>query len=219
MNEALQNLPVDGLIIRDGFAAIPAWGWDSTQETILGIPVVADVNLAIPVIPEGGQIRPSLYLTFLNGWVLALDTPFSDFLEQAAAMPSLVFGFAYIGEANHIFDFTTFRRIQRNLGDLAVLEATIREVATLPLSNRDDLIAAYIDADPYRPGIADAILTDHGVPVWALIGAILLTEATPDEVAQGYEVPREAVDAAIAYYRRYRPVIAERIAANNVGAA
>ena len=38
-------------------------------------------------------------------------------------------------------------------------------------------------------------------------------------VAQGYEVPREAVDAALAYYQRYRPIIDERIAANNVGVA
>src|SRR5947209_6611761 len=82
VNEALQNLSAGGLIIRDGFAAIPVWDWDSTQDTILGIPVHADVNIAIPVIPSGGEIKPSLYLTFANGWVLALDVPFADF--QAA---------------------------------------------------------------------------------------------------------------------------------------
>lgn len=217
MNEALQNLSSVGLVIRDGFAAIPAWGWDSTQDTILGVPVHADVNNAIPVIPSGGQIIPSLYLTFANGWVLALNTPFTD-LPAADGLP-LIFGSAYIGEGNHTFDGTSIRTIHRNLGDLAVLEATIREVASLPVRNWDDLIATYIEANPYRPGISDATLTDYGVPVWAIIGAIMLRDATPDEVAQGYEVPREAVDAALAYYQRYRPIIDERIAANNVGVA
>jgi len=59
VNEAIQNLPAGGLVIRDGFAAILAWGWDSTQNTILGIPVHADMNNAIPVIPSGSQIMPS----------------------------------------------------------------------------------------------------------------------------------------------------------------
>lgn len=217
MSEALQNLSSDGLVIRDGFAAIPAWGWDSTQGTILGVPVHADVNNAIPVIPSGGQIIPSLYLTFANGWVLALTTPFTDL--YAAGGPSMIVGTAYLGEGNHIFDRPSYHSIRGNLGDLAVLEATIRQVANYPVRDWDDLIATYIEANPYRPGISDAILTDYGVPVWAIIGAILLTDTTPDEVAQGYEVSREAVNAALAYYQRYRPLIDERIAANNVGAA
>ncbi len=177
------------------------------------------MNHAIRVIPDGSRIRPSLYLTFTNGWVLALDAPFADPSFPTEGFPSVAFGSVYIGEGNHVFEATSYRTIQRNLGDLAELEATIREVASRPYINRDDLIPAYIDADPYHPGIADAIITDSGVHVWALIGAILLTGASPDEVAQGYEVPREAVDAAIAYYRRYRPVIIARIAANDVGAA
>ncbi len=217
MNEALQNLSSGGLVIRDGFAAIPAWGWDSAQDTILGIPVHADVNNAIPVIPSGGQIMPSLYLTFANGWVLALNTPFTD-LPDADGFP-LVFGSAYIGEGNHIFDGTSLRTIDHNLVDLAVLEATIREVASLPVRNWDDLIARYIEVNPYRPGIADAIIRTYGVSVWAIVGAITLAGATAEEVIENYEVPREAVEAALAYYQRYRPVIDARIAANNVGAA
>ena len=68
-----------------------------------------------------------------------------------------------------------------------------RAFHNLPARNEDDLIASYIVSDPYRPGIADAILTDSGVPVWALVGAIVLRGDTPDGVAEGYEVPREAV--------------------------
>ena len=99
-----------------------------------------------------------------------------------------------------------------------MLEAAIREVASLPARNWDDSSQS-TSRQPYRPGIADAILAEYGVPVWALVGAIRLAGATPDEVTEGYEVPREAVDAALAYYQRHRLVIDARIAANNVGAA
>jgi uncharacterized protein (DUF433 family) len=219
MNQAVQHQPEGGLRIRDGYAEIPAWGWDSHQSTILGIPVLVDVNATIPVIPDGGQIKPSLYLTFTNGWVLAFNTPFSDLQAGFSEMPPFVFGSFYLGEGNHVFDLKSFNRIERPLAELAELEAVIHDVANFPFINRDDLIATYIDTDPYRPGVADAILTDSGVHVWAIMGAILLTGATPDEVARDYDVLREAVDAAIAYYRRYRPIIIARITANNVGAA
>ncbi len=216
MNEALQNLSSGGLVIHDGFAAIPAWGWDSTQATILGIPVHAYVNSAMPVIPAGGQIKPSLYLTFANGWVLNLTALFSGL--EVMADPFII-GSAHIGEANVIFNPPAIVPINRNLADLAALEAAIIEVASLPVRKWDDLIATYIDTNPYRPGIADAIIREHGVSVWALVGAITLAGATAEEVVENYEVPREAVDAALAYYQRYRPVIDARIAANNVGAA
>jgi uncharacterized protein (DUF433 family) len=217
VNQAVQNQPDGGLIIRDSYAAIPDWNWDSTQSTILGIPVLVDVNSTIDVIPDRSKIKPTLYLTFPNGWVLAINPIFPDLQDQFLEFPPMAFGTMYVGEANHVFDPKTVRSLQRNLADLAVLAATIREVASLPITSRDDLIPTYIDADPYRPGIADAILSDSGVHVWALMGAMLLANATQDEVAQDYELPREAMDAAIAYYRRFRPVILARIAANNVG--
>lgn len=221
MNQAIQNQPESGLFIRDGYAVIPAWGWDSTQDAILGIPVMPFVSITLPSIPDRGEIKPSLYLTFPNGWVLALDTPFTSFQGHSSESPSIVFGSAYIGEGNHVFDPASFRKVDhnRNLADLAELATAIHEVASLPSTSKDDLIGTYIAADPYRPGIADAIISDSGVHVWAIIGAILLAGATLDEVAQDYELPRDAVLTALAYYRRYRPIIIARIAANNVGAA
>ncbi len=221
MNHAVQNQPEGGLFIGDGYAAIPAWGWDSTQGTILGIPVMPFVSITLPSIPDRGEIKPSLYLTFSNGWVLALDTPLANFQGHSTDFPSIIFGSAYIGEGNRAFDLTSMRKVDhnRNLGDLAELVATIHEVASFPSTSRDDLIDTYIAADPYRPGIADAVIRDFGVHVWAIIGAILLAGATLDEVAQDYELPRNAVLAALAYYRRYRPIIMARMNANNVGAA
>lgn len=132
MNEALQNLSSGGLVICDGFAAIPAWGWDSTQDTILGIPIHADVNNAIPVIPSGGQIIPSLHLTFANGWVMALNALFAD--RYAAGGPSMIVGTAYLGEGNHVFDRTSYHSIRGNLDDLAVLESDDSPGGNLPYS-------------------------------------------------------------------------------------
>jgi uncharacterized protein (DUF433 family) len=216
VNEAIRPQPAGGLIIGEGYAEIPAWGWNSSQRSILGIPVLVDVNRTIRDIRDGSHIKPSLHLTFPNGWVLALNTPFSDFLTEDAAP---VFGTAYIGEANHVFDLESVRNINRPLSDLSVLEATILEIANLPFADRYDLIEKFIAADPHHPGIADAVIADSGVHVWALMGAFLLRDVTVDEAAYDYEISREAVLAGLAYYRQYRPIIIARIAANNLGAA
>jgi uncharacterized protein (DUF433 family) len=216
VNEAVQQHPAGGLIIGEGYAEIPAWGWNSSQRSILGIPVLVDVNRTIRDIRDGSLIKPSLYLTFPNGWVLALNTPFSD---MPTGEGPVVFGSAYVGEANHVFDLESFRTINRHLGDLSVLEATIREIANLPFADRYDLIDKFVAEDSFHPGIADAVIADSGVHIWALIGAILLRGATVAEAADDYDIPREAVLGALAYYRQHRPIILARIAANNVGAA
>lgn len=75
-------------------------------------------------------------------------------------------------------------------------------------------IDQYIEANPSRPGADEVVLVEHGIPVWALIGAITLAGSTPDEVAADNEIPRAAVDAAMRYYKRHRAVIDARIAAN-----
>jgi uncharacterized protein (DUF433 family) len=217
VNEAVQNPSEQGLIISDGFAAIPAWGWDSSQDTILGIPARAYVNKTIDMIPDRSKIVPSLYLTFDNSWVLNLIIPFAA--VHGNAPTPFVIGSAYIGESFVAFNPGASSPINDNLGDLAVLAATIHTVANLPAPKWDELIAKYIVSNPYRPGLADAVLAEYGVSVWALVGAIILAGSTADEVAEGYAVPREAVDAALAYYQQHRSVINARIAANNVGVA
>ena len=70
-----------------------------------------------------------------------------------------------------------------------------------------ELIERWIEQQPRRPDSAEARLVEFGVPVWALVGYL---EAVDDDVAQvaaDYEVPREAVEAALAYYRQHRQVI------------
>jgi uncharacterized protein (DUF433 family) len=82
-------------------------------------------------------------------------------------------------------------------------------------ARHDRLIERHIDAswDRYPGGRADARLLDSGVPVWALIGQ-LEAGGDLDQVAADYSLPREAVEAALAYYRRHRALIDARILLN-----
>lgn len=82
------------------------------------------------------------------------------------------------------------------------------------MGDEQELIARWIEQDPYRPGLGEARVIGYGVPVWALVGYRLMVEGDADRVAQDYDLPREAVVAALAYYRRHRAVIDARIAAN-----
>ena len=70
--------------------------------------------------------------------------------------------------------------------------------------NDDELIAHYIELNPHHPGLDEARLKNRGVAVWALIGYLHGgAEGSIARVAVDYDLPREAVEAAIAYYRRY----------------
>lgn len=73
--------------------------------------------------------------------------------------------------------------------------------------NTDDLINRYIDPD--RP--SDARIIDAGVHVWALIGCLRLNGDDVEQTATEYGLPREAVEAAIAYYHRHQAVIDARL--------
>ncbi len=75
---------------------------------------------------------------------------------------------------------------------------------------RDD----YIEPNPHRPGPAEAHLVDSAVPVWALIGHYQATGRDPQYVADSYEVPLDAVLAALAHYRQHQATFDARLAAN-----
>lgn len=77
-----------------------------------------------------------------------------------------------------------------------------------------ELITRYISPNPFRPGVAEARVTEHGVPVWALVGHWEAGDHDIDSVAQDYALPRPAVEAALAYYERHKAAIDVRIAAN-----
>jgi hypothetical protein len=76
------------------------------------------------------------------------------------------------------------------------------------------LIERWIEANPHRPGNANARLREYGVPVWALIGHAQAVNGDAATGAADYDLPREAADAAFAFYRRHTAIIDDRLAAN-----
>lgn len=78
----------------------------------------------------------------------------------------------------------------------------------------DALIARHIRRDPQRSGIAEVIVGDYHVHVWALIGYIEASEGDLEAVAAAYAMPFDGVRAAVAFYVRFPQVIAARIDAN-----
>jgi uncharacterized protein (DUF433 family) len=77
-----------------------------------------------------------------------------------------------------------------------------------------DLIADYIEPDPYHPGPDGARLKDSGVPVWALVGHWQAVGHDRARVAADYELSATAVEAALAYYRHHTAAIDARLEAN-----
>lgn len=78
------------------------------------------------------------------------------------------------------------------------------------------LIARYIEpypGDP-RPGESRLRAEVNGYPVWALIGGLAPDGSNAEQVARDYAIPREAVEAARAFYARHRQAIDDRLAAN-----
>lgn len=84
-------------------------------------------------------------------------------------------------------------------------------------TQREDeaLFERHIASDPAGRGVAHAHLAEYGTPVWALV-AYYLGEASADvaRVAADYELPVEAVHAALAYYRRYKAFIDAKLLLN-----
>ncbi len=77
-----------------------------------------------------------------------------------------------------------------------------------------ELIEKWIEPDPWKSGVEEARIKNYGMNVWAIIGYLGGENGDIAEAARAYDVPVEAIEAALAYYRRYRELIDARIAAN-----
>ena len=86
------------------------------------------------------------------------------------------------------------------------------------MSDEQELIDRYVDThtERYPAGPADARLREYGVSVWALVGHLHAVGGDVDKVAEDYLLPREAVEAALAYYGRYKKLIDARLLLNAV---
>ncbi|MDQ6832293.1 MAG: hypothetical protein M3008_02740 [Chloroflexota bacterium] len=60
------------------------------------------------------------------------------------------------------------------------------------LQHEQDLIARYIETGPRRPGEGTARLTNAGPSVWAIIGRLEGAHGDVRQVADDYDLPREA---------------------------
>jgi uncharacterized protein (DUF433 family) len=80
----------------------------------------------------------------------------------------------------------------------------------------DALIDRFIAQDPYRSGAAEAVIAGFGVSVWAVVGHLMWTNFDVHATAQSYELPVEAVQAALAYYQRHKCEIDARLEANTI---
>lgn len=78
----------------------------------------------------------------------------------------------------------------------------------------DRLIETFVELNPSLPGAEEARIAGYGVPVWALVAHARAISGTAEEVARDYSIPPEAVEAALAYYRRHKAAFDARIAAN-----
>lgn len=81
------------------------------------------------------------------------------------------------------------------------------------LHDPDERIRRYLEPDPRYLGAAEVRLKGYDVSAWAVIG-YWKARGNVAEVATGYDVPVEAVEAALTYYHRNRAIIDARLDAN-----
>jgi uncharacterized protein (DUF433 family) len=76
------------------------------------------------------------------------------------------------------------------------------------------LITRWIEPHPWKDDPAEARLREQKISVWALIGALRMYDGDPAQVAEGYQIPLEAMQATLAYYQQHQCAIDARLAAN-----
>jgi uncharacterized protein (DUF433 family) len=82
------------------------------------------------------------------------------------------------------------------------------------LAEQETLITQHVEIPPdHGPG--DARLVEYGIDIWVLVVYFQhAAERDAATVAQAYQIPIEAVRAALAYYDQHRDVIDAVIAVN-----
>ena len=92
--------------------------------------------------------------------------------------------------------------------------ATEASTQNSSVNDDDTLVAQWIEPDPNRPGAYNVWVVDYCVHVWAIIGYLEAVSGNIDRVAEDYDLPVDAVRAAVAYYRQHKEIIDARLAAN-----
>jgi uncharacterized protein (DUF433 family) len=79
-----------------------------------------------------------------------------------------------------------------------------------------ELIDRYIEPNPHKPGEAEVRLRGSGVSVWVIVDYWSSAGFDKQQVANDFDLPLEAVEAALAYYKVHKLLVDARIALNSV---
>ena len=93
-------------------------------------------------------------------------------------------------------------------------EAIRDACAALSDEDLDRLIETWLEVNPAKPIRAEVRTQIGAVPVWAIIGNLGTREDAITDLAAAYDLPNDAVRAALAYYQRHTSVIDACIEAN-----
>ena len=85
-------------------------------------------------------------------------------------------------------------------------------MSTLDELTEQALISHWIEGQPER--LEEVRLANYGIEVWAVVGYARSTDGDLAEVARSYELPIDAVRAALAYYQRHPLQIDARLELN-----
>ena len=78
----------------------------------------------------------------------------------------------------------------------------------------DELIARYLEPNPYKPGKAYYRLVESGTPIWVFIGRVEAANGNLAEVADEHEISPAQIDAALAFYERYKEIVDDKRLSN-----
>lgn len=78
---------------------------------------------------------------------------------------------------------------------------------------KQELIGTYLERG-LKPGRAEYRIVNTGIPIWAIVGQLRVEDWNVAEVARQYAVPVAAVEAVLAYYHMYQPIIDDRLMQN-----
>jgi uncharacterized protein (DUF433 family) len=84
-------------------------------------------------------------------------------------------------------------------------------MAVMDRTREAALIARHIDPNPHGRGPAEARLAEYGPAVWAIVAYWRAAGENAGEVARDFQVPAEAVEAALAFYRLHKDLIEARL--------
>ena len=88
-----------------------------------------------------------------------------------------------------------------------------------PEPDRSALLKHHIELNPQRPAAYEARTSEDGIPIWVLVSSVDVAGGDIQSVADAYEIPCEAVEAALLYFLRYLDEITARIQGNRLPGA